>query len=61
MQGIESEGKESESDTGLMSDNHLETEEDFVTQRDHDNNVVMFIDVICRVSIAFGAVVWEVY
>lgn len=51
MQGIESEGTESESGSGLTSDSHGEISgEDSVTQRDHDNNVVMFIDVICRVS-----------
>lgn len=51
MQGIESEGRESESGSGLTTDSHGEiSEEDFATQRDHDNNVVMFIDVICRVS-----------
>jgi E3 ubiquitin-protein ligase HUWE1 len=51
MQGIESEGTESESASGLTSDSHGEISgEDSVTQRDHDNNAVMFIDVICRVS-----------
>lgn len=49
MQGIESEGRES--GAGLTTDNHGEISgEDSATQRDHDNNVVMFIDVICRVS-----------
>ena len=53
MQGIESEGKDSEFGSGLASDTHDEPSgEDTVTQRDHDNNVVMFIDVICRVSTA---------
>ncbi|KAF8135467.1 hypothetical protein EV363DRAFT_1395968 [Boletus edulis] len=38
MQGIESEGKDHDEASG----------EDPATLRDHDNNVVMFIDVICR-------------
>lgn len=51
MQGIESEGREPESSSGLTTDSHDEISgEDSATQRDHDNNVVMFIDVICRVS-----------
>lgn len=51
MQGIESEGRESEGGSGLTSDSHGEISgEDSAAQRDHDNNVVMFIDVICRVS-----------
>lgn len=55
MQGIESEGKESENGTGLTSDTHGEVSgEDTATQRDHDNNIVMFIDVICRVSTALS-------
>ncbi|KAG8213892.1 hypothetical protein J3R82DRAFT_10637 [Butyriboletus roseoflavus] len=49
MQGIESEGREPEGGSGLTSDSHGEISgEDSATQRDHDNNVVMFIDVICR-------------
>lgn len=50
MQGIEPEVRESESGSGLTSDPGEISEEDSATQRDHDNNVVMFIDVICRVS-----------
>ncbi|KAG6372318.1 hypothetical protein JVT61DRAFT_7758 [Boletus reticuloceps] len=47
MQGIESEGKESGDDPSLASDSHDEVSgEDPATLRDHDNNVVMFIDVI---------------
>lgn len=54
MQGIESEERESESGSGLTSEGHDELSgEDSATQRDHDNNIVMFIDVICRVSTTF--------
>ncbi|KAG9316564.1 hypothetical protein JVU11DRAFT_2615 [Chiua virens] len=50
MQDIESEERESESGSqaGLTSDDPDISGEDSATQRDHDNNVVMFIDVICR-------------
>ena len=50
MQGIELDGKAPESVSGSASDHGEISSEDAVTQREHDNDVVMFIDVICRVS-----------
>ncbi|KAF9227402.1 hypothetical protein BS17DRAFT_727628 [Gyrodon lividus] len=49
MEGVESEAKEPEDAAELDSSGHDETSGgDPLTQRDHDNNIVMFIDVICR-------------
>ncbi|KAH7888738.1 hypothetical protein F5I97DRAFT_2004510, partial [Phlebopus sp. FC_14] len=49
MEGVESEVKQPESVTespsGALDDTSTE---DPTTTRDHDNNIVMFIDVICR-------------
>lgn len=49
MEGIEAEAVESAS--ASASDQFLQEDvlRDDPTRRDHDNNVVMFIDVICRV------------
>jgi len=48
MEGVEAEAVEPApaSDPFLQED----VPRDDLTQRDHDNNIVMFIDVICRVS-----------
>ncbi|KIJ61312.1 hypothetical protein HYDPIDRAFT_31398 [Hydnomerulius pinastri MD-312] len=46
MEGVEEEPKDNEGVTGSASG---ETgAEDLATTREHDNNIVMFIDVICR-------------
>jgi E3 ubiquitin-protein ligase HUWE1 len=51
MEGVESETKEPEGVTEFPSSDHDDSSgEDSPTQRDHDNNIVMFVDVICRVS-----------
>ncbi|KAF9241543.1 hypothetical protein BU15DRAFT_87134 [Melanogaster broomeanus] len=49
MEGVETETMEPEGTTELVSSGRDEiSSEDFPAQRDHDNNIVMFIDVICR-------------
>ncbi|KIJ18752.1 hypothetical protein PAXINDRAFT_167299 [Paxillus involutus ATCC 200175] len=49
MEGVESETKEPEGVTEFPSSDHDDSSgEDSPTQRDHDNNIVMFVDVICR-------------
>lgn len=47
MEGVEAEPVESASASDLFLQEDVPRDD--LTQRDHDNNVVMFIDVICRV------------